>query len=301
MKVSVEEAGKVRCYRERIEHRYDAHYYNARALMCHRTKVPKLLFDEIIVKGEENVRRVQDKQLIYASKHVSMADYLIQGYIFWRDKLPIPRFLAGENLNRFPFGNFFRKCGAVYIDRNEKDPVYWAFEDHYIKKILFNNESLWFCPEGTRTDKLSEELKTGTIGQLIDVIKEGRDMYVIPVYPGYDKRIEEWSLPGARKNKKLRDEFLREARRLKRGGEDFKAWTAGLKAKIRDKIYFNMDLMAYIARPFAKEKGNAYLTFGEPFSIQDFLRENCHDGRREKLALTDKIREELKKLSQGKL
>lgn len=287
MKVSIEDVDKIKEYQRRMEHKYDPVYYKHRALVLHRLGVQNFLFDDIIVKGEENVRKVQDKQIVYASNHVSMADYLVQGYIFWRDSLPIPRFLAGENLDRFIFGNFFRRCGAMFIDRNEKDSLYWAYEDYYIRKILSNKENLWFCPEGTRTDKLTAKLKTGTIGQLVEVVNEGRDMYIVPSFSSYNKRVEEWGLPKIRENKKLRDELLREARRLRKGGKNLRAGIADLRAKIRDKIYFNLDLAAYIVRPFEKEKGNAYVSFGEPFSVHDYTN---------KFALAEKIQQELKVL-----
>lgn len=287
---------KIKEYEKRMTHKYSYAYYKNRALMFRRLKTPKWFFDKIVVKGEENVREVKDKQLLYVSNHTSLADFLVQGYVFWDYGLPIPRFLAGENLNRLVLGSFFRKCGAIFIDRNEKDRLYWNFEDNYIKERLLSRENLLVYPEGARKDSLSEKLKTGTLGQLIYAVKNRGDVFVVPIHIYYDKRIEEWVIDKGRENKERRDNLLKISRRLRAEGKNLAAKIIELKAEIRDKIYFHLDLFAYFVRLFDKQKGNAYVYFGKAFSLIEFLKGLEGTGGSEKIVLAQKVREEIARL-----
>ena len=290
---------KIESYRKRMEHKFDFTYYKNRALMLERFGVPKMLFDNIIAEGVENVREVGGKQLAFMSNHVSMADYLMQGYIFWKDKLPIPRFLAGENLNRLALGRFFRRCGAIFIDRNERDRLYWKVLDGYIKEVLSDNESLLIYPEGTRKDKdFSRKLKTGAVGWVVDAVENGRDIYVVPTYACYDKRIEEAVIEKVRENKRRRDILLAKTNKLRKEGKEFRADIAELRARFRDKLYFGLDLFPYFQRPFDKQKGNAYVIFGKPFSITDFFKKNgdMESKKDKKKALAEKVGEEIERL-----
>jgi len=66
-------------------------------------------------------------------------------------------------------------------------------------------------------------------------------------------------------------------------------------SNIYSKVYFNLDLSVYFTRPFKKERGDAYIYFGEGFSVRKFLEEQG-DGKRDKWILADKIGEEILKL-----
>ena len=100
----------------------------------------------------------------------------------------------------------------------------------------------------------------------------------------YDERKE---------NKERRDELLKISKELRAEGKNLIARVTELKAEVRDKIYFNLDLMAYFVRLFDREKGNAYVYFGKAFSLREFL--NGVEGRvgSEKAALAQKIRAEI--------
>jgi len=65
-----------------------------------------------------------------------------------------------------------------------------------------------------------------------------------------------------------------------------------LRFKRKDKLHFSWDVYAYVKRIFA------YLSFGETFSIKNFLNDvqNNDAGKRKKLVLTDKIGYELRDL-----
>ena len=83
-----------------------------------RKEYYRLFFDELVVSGEENVRKVEVEQLLYVSNHTSMADFLVQGYVFGSYDLTIPKIIAGENLSKGFLGRLFKRWGAVYVDRS---------------------------------------------------------------------------------------------------------------------------------------------------------------------------------------
>jgi len=173
MENSSQEVSKIQEYRQRIRHNYSSNIYNSSVWIVDKLKVSKLHFDDIEVKGLENVQKVKDKQLFYVSNHKSLADFMLQGYLFWKEDLPIPRFIAGENLNKFPFGKFWKKCGAYYLDRDcVRNKEYMQVYDEEIKNGLRKGENLLVYAEGGRNYSGGGvmKLQSGTIGQVVDVV-----------------------------------------------------------------------------------------------------------------------------------
>lgn len=277
----VSEEKLIEKYREKIRHNYSPSFYRKSAKLLHDIGLPKLLFDNICVEGVENVRKVEDKQLFYVSNHLSMADFLVQGYVFWKENLPVPRFIAGENLFHFPFGIFWKKCGAISIDRSGNRDYLRIFKEE-IQKYLFEGESLLDYAEGGRNYSGNgiKEFKTGLFSSLIDAVEREKDIYVVPMNIRYDKRIEEKFLTKVQENKKKRDESLRKGHKLAAG--------------FYDKIYFGLDVFSYFVRPFDSKKGNAYLKFGESFSAKDFVKAL---DEKKKFILAEKVRKDISELS----
>lgn len=140
-----------------------------------------------------------------------------------------------------------------------------------------SNESLLNYAEGTRTSgEFIERFKTGTFKQVLDYVEGGGDMMVVPVYINYDKRIDSRFFGVARKYRAKRDVFL----------EKKQFW----RARLCDWVYYGLDFSSFVVRIFSKDKGNAYLYFGEPFSIKQFL---VNVEGRGKVALSRKARDEV--------
>jgi len=261
-------------YKERIKHRYSSDFYNKSAKACDRLNMPNLLFDDFVVKGRENVWSVKDKQLFYVSNHVSLADFLLQGYAFWKYNLPIPRFIAGENLFHFPFGYFWKRCGAISLDRNGNGEYMRIFKRE-VEEYLLEGENLLVYAEGGRNyrGRGVKRFKTGLFGVLLNAVDKGRDIYVVPIKVNYDKRIEEKFLSKIRDYKEKRDACL------KKGQKNL--------SRAYDLCYFWTDIIAYFYRIMEREKGNAYLIFGKAFN--DFDKKKKH-------LLAERVREEIREL-----
>ncbi|MDD5192221.1 MAG: 1-acyl-sn-glycerol-3-phosphate acyltransferase [Candidatus Nanoarchaeia archaeon] len=278
MRINIEDAEQVAEYRKRMRHDFDYVFFNSRALTAKRLGVDKWLFDNIRVEGLENVEAVKDKQLFYVSSHKSLADFLVQQYVFWENNLPIPRIIAGANLFKFPFKNFWKKCGAISLDRQIKKKLYLAALHEELKDTLLAGDNLLDYLMGTR-DRGNGigKPQTGVIGVVLDVAKRGKDIFAVPSDIYYDNIIEKDALKIVDMWKAKRDFHLEK-------GEN-------LKAKIYDYLCFYSDYMAYIPRVFSKNKGNVYLKFGKAFPIKDF----------NKVSLVEKLQQDINDLGNGKL
>lgn len=278
MRIAIEDAERFAEYRKEIKHDFDPEYFNRVASIARGLHVDKWLFDDIKVDGLENIGAVKDKQLFYVSNHRSLADFLIQPYVLWGNNLPIPRIIAGANLFKFPFKNFWKKCGAISLDRSIRKKLYLAAFHEEIKDNLLAGESLLDYAEGTRNrgDGM-KKFKTGVIHVVLDVAKIGKDIFAVPSFVDYDNIIEEDALKTVDLWKAKRDFYLEK-------GENF-------MAKFYDNLGFYSDSLAYVPRIFLKDKGNAYLKFGKAFTIKDF----------DKVSLAGKLQQDIKELGNGNL
>jgi glycerol-3-phosphate O-acyltransferase len=320
MESSSEAVGKTEEYAKRIRPNYGPKFYSSACWVADKLKVPNWLFEKVQLEGLGNIQASSGKQMFYVSNHLSLADFLIQGYTFWKQELPIPRVIAGENLNKFPFGIFWKKCGAIYLDRSlVKNSEYIKIYNEEVKTVLRKGDSLLVYAEGGRnySGKGVMPLQTGTIGLVSDVVSEGRDIFLAPCYISYDKRIEENVLERVTEYKKSLIQSKIKIEELKKQNKKFLTFVEELRYKRKDKLHFSWDVFAYFERFFSGNKGNVYLNFGKPVSIKNILedeqspefilmnkriqiertKENPDFGRINKLILSERIKRELDLLS----
>jgi len=257
MEIAVEDAERFANYCEEIRPHFDFEYFNRSASMAKRLHVDKWLFKDIKVEGLENIEEVKDKQLFYVSNHRSLTDFLVQPYVLWGNKLPIPKIIAGANLFKFPIKNFLKKCGAISLDRTIKERLYLLAFCEVVKQGLLSGEGLLDYAEGTRNrGEGVKKFKTGIIHLALDAAELGKDIYAIPCSVDYDNIVEKVALETVDMWKSKRDFHLSRKEKL--------------KAKIYDHLGFYSDYLAYLPRVFSNNKGNVYLRFGKAFPINNF-------------------------------
>jgi len=237
------------------------------------------------VKGLENI--VNDRQKIYLPNHLSHWDYVATWHLFMENDLKMPRIAAGKNLN-FPkflekYGLNFRKQGAFFVDRDLLKKGSHDFKRDYnsalnetFNELLDNGNDLMIFTEGGRNyggKVMPEEnhikkftYKSLTNGNL-------RDLDVVPVAIGYDKRIEEKAFS-----------FLSKAN--------------GRSNLLKKSLYYGADLTAFAVWPLARQLGfnkdvTCYINFGEPINLKDF--EEIPEGRRWS-SLRKKVVEDVRRL-----
>jgi 1-acyl-sn-glycerol-3-phosphate acyltransferase len=272
---------EIQKYEKRIKPNYSQKFVDRFLKFADFLKIPSLFFHEITIQNLENLNKIKDKQKVYVSNHLSLADFLMQTYLLHKNDIKIPRFIAGENLFHFPFNITYKKFGAIAVDRNEKGHSYWRTYDKVIKEHLRKGDDFLVYPEGGRnySGKGIKNFKTGTFKQILDIIEEGNEIYAVPIVMKYDKRIEDNFLEKTTKLKDKRDAYLESGCKI--------------RAKIYDNLYFLSDISAFFGRFCDKDKGNTYMNIGEPFSINKSLETY---NARAKYFLASELKKELEKM-----
>jgi glycerol-3-phosphate O-acyltransferase len=109
------------------------------------------------VPGNNLKELVEQKNVVLVPNHQSHADYIALSYAIWK-KYHFPMYVAaGNNLNVFPVGGIFRRCGAFFIRRTfGSDILYKLTLEAYLYYLLYLGRPIEFFFEGgrSRTGKL---------------------------------------------------------------------------------------------------------------------------------------------------
>lgn len=181
------------------------------------------IFEGVRVRHFENIERIaKDGQIIWMPSHRSHFDYLLLSYVLFKKGFVVPHIAAGINLNFWPIGAILRRGGAFFIRRSfSGNRVYAHTFSEYVNFLLQNSFPVEFFQEGGRSR--IGKLLTPKIGMLNicvqSIIKrKAENTYIVPVYFGYDKVMEDDSyakeLKGAKKQKENAFQFLNGIRKV---------------------------------------------------------------------------------------
>ncbi len=147
--------------------------------------------------------------VVYLPAHRSHVDYLVVSYVLKNHGIIPPHIAAGKNMNFFPMGLLFRKCGAFFMRRSFRDsPVYAATFRAYIRKLIKEGIPIEFFIEGGRS-RMGKNLppKYGILRELVlaDLSGTASRVQFVPVGLSYEKIVEDQSylreLSGERKQR----------------------------------------------------------------------------------------------------
>lgn len=132
--------------------------------------------------------------IVLVPSHRSHIDSLVLAQAMLKAGLMPPLLAAGENMNFFPLGALFRRCGAYFLRRSFKgDPLYVAVFRAYVKKLFTEGFSQGFFIEGTRS-RTGKTLppKLGLLSMLIDAFLDAKepDAVFVPCHIAYERVIE---------------------------------------------------------------------------------------------------------------
>jgi len=157
-----------------------------------------------------NIKQLQKKHhVILVPNHQSHADYIALQYILYKHSRIAVYIAAGINLNIFPVGDLFKRCGAFFIRRRFDDEIYKITFQAYIYYLLKTGKCVEFFFEGgrTRTGKLLPP-KYGLFSMLLDAhtkFDDDKPLMFIPVTIAHEMIPEENAhvkeLYGAKKKK----------------------------------------------------------------------------------------------------
>ena len=218
------------------------------------TRIWNKIYDGIDVSHAERVRELaaNGHEIIYVPCHKSHMDYLLLTYVIYHEGLVTPHIAAGINLNFWPAGPIFRRCGAFFLRRSfAGNKLYSSIFREYLELLFNKGYSVKYFPEGgrSRTGRLLPP-KTGMLAMTIQAFTKGvnRPVSIVPVYLGYEHVMEVKSymkeLKGTSKKKESPTQVFSAIRKL-------------------------------------KNYGHGYVNFGEPISLNSFLDQqvpNWRDG-----------------------
>ena len=156
--------------------------------------------------------------IVLVPNHQSHADYVALTYSMFKNfNVPI-RVAAGINLNVFPMGQLFGRCGAFFIRRSfTADQLYKLTFEAYVYYLLKTDQIVEFFFEGgrTRTGKLLKP-KYGLFQMLLEAhanIKTSKPLMFIPVSLAHEHIPEEKAhareLGGAKKKPETGAQLLK--------------------------------------------------------------------------------------------
>ena len=192
----------------------------------------------------------RDRALVFLPAHRSYVDPLVLGQALHRQDMPLNHVLGGNNMAIWPIGPLGRRAGVVFIRRsNAGDRIYKLALREYIGHLVATRFNLeWYLEGGrSRTGKLRPP-KVGLLAYLARALADGRapDVALVPVSIVYDQMHEVGALAaeqgGARKS-----------------GEGVRWLARYVRGQLRD-------------------AGNAWIRFGDPFSLREAMAE-AGEGR----------------------
>lgn len=189
-------------------------------------------------------------EIIYVPCHRSHMDYLLLTYVIHNEGLVTPHIAAGINLNFWPVGKIFRRCGAFFLRRSfAGNKLYTATFREYLELLFNRGYSVKYYPEGgrSRTGRLLPP-KTGMLAMTLQAALKGinRPVSIVPVYIGYEHVME------------------------------VKSYQKELKGSAKKK---ESPTQVFSAMRKLKNYGHAFVNFGEPLQINQFLDKNVDNWR----------------------
>ena len=95
---------------------------------------------------------IRENNVILVPNHQSHADYIALNYILFKEFKIVPFIAGGINLNIFPIGKLFRKCGCFFIRRTfHDDQLYKLTLEGYLYYLLQEGIPIEFFFEGGRS------------------------------------------------------------------------------------------------------------------------------------------------------
>ena len=203
-------------------------------------------YDGIHLRNLEKIKSIaDDNSLVYVPCHRSHIDYLALSYILLEKGLMLPHIAAGNNLNLPILGRIGKGGGAFFMRRSFRgNKLYSLIFFQYFRRLLQRGSSIKYFPEGGRSRSgFSLQAKPGLLSMTIRSFASlsNEKVKLIPTYIGYEKIIE---------------------------GNSYLSELLG-KEKKRENF---LDLFKTI-KDFGNFLGNAYINFGEPIDLKDFLEQ----------------------------
>ncbi|HEX7418261.1 MAG TPA: 1-acyl-sn-glycerol-3-phosphate acyltransferase [Thermoanaerobaculia bacterium] len=192
---------------------------------------------------------------VFVINHRSNADYVLVAHMLF--KFISLSYAVGEWARVWPLNHVFKWFGAYFIRRRYREPLYHAVLSNFVQTITKNGVTQGIFIEGGLTR--DGAFRKPKVGMLDYIVTSKRDpgfnmpLTIIPTSINYDRVLED---------RNLTDEFL--------GREDRATRTQKLATTFQ--FLFKNSLRSMFRR--FKRYGYAVVAFGEPISVDDFVRQH---------------------------
>jgi len=207
-------------------------------------------YEGLNIRNIDEIKDIsKDNALVYVPCHRSHIDYCALTFILYENGLMLPQVAAGNNLNLPIIGTILRGAGAVFMRRSfMKNTLYSTVFFQYIRSLMIRGSSIEFFPEGGRSRTgLSLPSRPGLLSLVLRSFAslKGQKVKIVPIYIGYEKILE---------------------------GQSYLSELSGSQKK-RESLLDPFKVL----RDFNNYLGNAYLSFGKPLDLEEFLQENVSE------------------------
>ncbi len=207
-------------------------------------------YEGLNIRNIDEIKDIsKDNALVYVPCHRSHIDYCALTFILYENGLMLPQVAAGNNLNLPIIGSILRGAGAVFMRRSfMKNTLYSTVFFEYIRSLMIRGSSIEFFPEGGRSRTgLSLPSRPGLLSLVLRSFAslKGQKVKIVPIYIGYEKILE---------------------------GQSYLSELSGSQKK-RESLLDPFKVL----RDFNNYLGNAYLSFGKPLDLEEFLQENVSE------------------------
>ncbi len=222
--------------------------------------------------------------VVYIINHRSNADYVLVAHMLF--KLVSLSYAVGEWARVWPLNHLFKWFGGYFIRRRYREPLYHAVLSKFVQTITRNGVTQGVFIEGGLTrDGAFQKPKLGMLDYLVTAKRDPEfdaPLFFIPTAINYDRVLED---------RNLTEELV--------GREDRS--TKGEKLKTTADFLFK-SLFRSIVHRF-KRYGYAIVTFGNPISVDDFVRAHpdvlAYDFETRKASLTELAEQVMDEISKS--
>ncbi|HEX7807628.1 MAG TPA: 1-acyl-sn-glycerol-3-phosphate acyltransferase, partial [Thermoanaerobaculia bacterium] len=213
-----------------------------------------------VVVERKPIRDFNDKAtkgaaVVYVINHRSNADYVLVAHMLF--KFISLSYAIGEWARVWPLNHVFKWFGGYFVRRRYREPLYHAVLAKFVQTITRHGVTQGIFLEGGLTrDGAFQKPKLGMLDYLVTAKRDAeftQPMWIIPTAVNYDRVLED---------RNLTDELRERQERATR------------MEKLRTTFdYLFTNFFRGLFKRF-KRYGYAVVSFGEPISIDAFVREH---------------------------
>jgi len=193
--------------------------------------------------------------VVYIINHRSNADYVLVAHMLF--KFISLSYAIGEWARVWPLNHVFKWFGGYFVRRRYREPLYHAILAKFVQTITRHGVTQGVFIEGGLTrDGAFQKPKLGMLDYLVTSKRDPeftQRLYIMPTAVNYDRVLED---------RNLTEELLGREERTMKG------------AKLRTTFdYLFRNFFRGLFKRF-KRYGYAVVSFGQPISIDDFIRDH---------------------------